>query len=399
MLRYRWVKSVEIAWQAKNIPLNDYVSGIEQELLKNYLAKAEIAIFSVEEIENVVALEWNNLYELSVDVDVEGEKYNLIFVLQTDGKIKDAFHKMLEVYWVKAMDVNYIKPYWLELEEEKLDYIITKLQEESWKVEKVEKKQQKKQKKYLDSKNMKVLKKQIEDILEESKKLQWLCEKYPVLSTKKLETLSGELLKWKRSSNTSKIIEYYQDVLKEVEYIRSQYFDIKEQWEIEELKDDININMWVVREYKKFEKVNKMKIVEKLGSSTKFSQSELLYYKIFGKFGIHMKVIGKELYITLRDKFKVIPNILTDIELLLILVIIEYLLVISYKFVHGDFISNPEQINAIYYILLQVWVLWLSISVWKNLGYKSLQRWLLSIVLIAFTYFFIRYFITVNLAL
>gem|GEM_PF-4086407 len=41
--------------------------------------------------------------------------------------------------------------------------------------------------------------------------------------------MTGDLLKWKRSSNTSKIIEYYQDVLKEVEFIRSEYLDIQEQ--------------------------------------------------------------------------------------------------------------------------------------------------------------------------
>gem|GEM_PF-6056877 len=123
--------------------------------------------------------------------------------------------------------------------------------------------------------------------------------------------------------------------------------------------------MGVVREYKKFEKVTKMKVVEKLGSSTKFSQSELFYYKVFGKTGIHMKVIGKELYLNLKEKFKVIPNILNDIELLLILVIIEYLLVISYKFMKLTHVSSPEQINAIYYILLQVGILGLSISAWK----------------------------------
>ena len=399
MLKYRWVKSVEIAGQTKNIPLNDYVGGIDQELLKTYLAKVEIASFSVEETEDIVALEWNALYEMLVDVDIEGISYNLTFVLQIEWKIKEAFYKMLDIYGVKPTDIEYIKPYGLDLEEEKLEYIITKLQEEAGHSIDIGEKEQKKQKKYLDSKNMQVLRTQIEEILEESQTLEWLCEEYPLLSTKKLENMRGELLKWKRSSNTSKIIEHYQDVLKEVEYIRSQYLDIKEQWEVEEVKDSISTNMGVVREYKKFEKVSKMKVVEKLGSSTKFSQSELYYYKIFGKFGIHLKVIWRELYITLKEKFKIIPNILNDVELLLILVIIEYLLVISFKFINWVFISNPEQINAIYYILLQVGILGLSISAWKWMWHQSLQKWLISIVLVLFTYVFIRYFISVNLAL
>gem|GEM_PF-7048647 len=36
--------------------MNDYVSGIDQEQLKIYLAKTEIAIFAVEETEEVIAL-------------------------------------------------------------------------------------------------------------------------------------------------------------------------------------------------------------------------------------------------------------------------------------------------------------------------------------------------------
>gem|GEM_PF-5300900 len=79
---------------------------------------------------------------------------------------------MVNIYGVAPMDVEYIKPYGLDLEEDKLDYIISQLQDEATEEDDDKLKEKEKQEKYLDDKNMKVLKDQIEEILAESITLQ-----------------------------------------------------------------------------------------------------------------------------------------------------------------------------------------------------------------------------------
>ena len=139
--------------------------------------------------------------------------------------------------------------------------------------------------------------------------------------------------------------------------------------------------------------------MEKLGSDTNFAFKEVIFYKIFGRYWIHLKLLFEEIYNKLKDKFKVIYDVLNDVELLILLVIVEYLVVLIYRkmWTTGENVIN--NLAPIYYILIQLWLFWVSISMWKWLWKYNYQKWILSIFLILITYFVLRYFFISNFGL
>ena len=399
MLKVRGVKAIKIWEQIKNIPLDDYIDNISKDILRWYFTKIGISIFGIQEdVKDIIADENKNLYEIEAVFEFENKEYTWKFIVQFEWKIREAYANSITIYEFKK--INYIKPYNKQLWEETLSAVLKQLEKEVWTIKDIleEKKEKSKKEKdkeiisFKDQKDAQLFKEQVEEIIQEARELIKICSKDQSVYIGGLKRVLDNLIKYRNSSNVKKVMRYYEVVLLEMEKVRNAYLDQQKQKEINQEREKIITNIDIIKEYKLYEKVNRIKTMEKLGSDTNFSFKEVIFYKIFGRYWIHIKLLFEEIYSKLKDKFKVIYDVLNDVELLILLVIVEYLVVLIYRKMWTTAENVINNLAPIYYILIQLWLFWVSISIWKWLWKYNYQKWILSIFLILITYFVLRYF-------
>ena len=369
-----WEENKKIIW---------FTTSSEADL-KQVLSSFSIVVMSF--VEHKEKLLWN-FYEVSVfkdDVDVD-------IIFQVEWKIRDAFDYFDKTFWIS--NIKYIKPYWKEISEDKLKLVLDKLLKE--KEEKFSSLSKSKkwwtnksgEKIITNQKKVDAFKKDVEDFITEMRDFLPEANKVDPTMALKLEILVWDLLKYKKTTNTFKIAGVYKEAIEIAENLYEKYFDYKKKEDVNNYKTNIISEFDIIREYKNYQKVQRTKSLEKIDSKEfGFPWYEVLYYKIFWRFWINMKLILKEFLKKYELNYVKLDDIFNFIHFILIFLIIEYSIFLVYKVVLEN-ASIAGQLS-VYYILLNISSLWFIFSIWKFIAKKSV---FLSILIMILTYLLFSY--------
>ena len=373
-----WEENKKIIW---------FTTSSEADL-KQVLSSFSIVVMSF--VEHKEKLLWN-FYEVSVfkdDVDVD-------IIFQVEWKIRDAFDYFDKTFWIS--NIKYIKPYWREISEDKLKLVLDKLLKE--KEEKFSSLSKSKkwwtnksgEKIITNQKKVDAFKKDVEDFITEMRDFLPEAKKVDPTMALKLETLVWDLLKYKKTTNTFKIAGVYKEAIEIAENLYEKYFDYKKKEDVNNYKTNIISEFDIIKEYKNYQKVQRAKSLEKIDSKEfGFPWYEVLYYKIFWRFWINMKLILKEFLKKYELNYVKLDDIFNFIHFILIFLIIEYSIFLVYKVVLEN-ASIAGQLS-VYYILLNISSLWFIFSIWKFIAKKSVFLSILIMILTYLLFSYLKYF-------
>ena len=373
-----WEENKKIIW---------FTTSSEADL-KQVLSSFSIVVMSF--VEHKEKLLWN-FYEVSVfkdDVDVD-------IIFQVEWKIRDAFDYFDKTFWIS--NIKYIKPYWKEIPEDKLKLVLDKLLKE--KKEKFSSLSKSKkwwtnksgEKIITNQKKVDAFKKDVEDFIAEMRDFLPEAKKVDPTMALKLETLVWDLLKYKKTTNTFKIAGVYKEAIEIAENLYEKYFDYKKKEDVNNYKTNIISEFDIIKEYKNYQKVQRAKSLEKIDSKEfGFPWYEVLYYKIFWRFWINMKLILKEFLKKYELNYVKLDDIFNFIHFILIFLIIEYSIFLVYKVVLEN-ASIADQLS-VYYILLNISSLWFIFSIWKFIAKKSVFLSILIMILTYLLFSYLKYF-------
>ncbi len=375
-----WEENKKIVW----------FTTFPEEVIKPLLSSFSIVVMSFHEHKE--QLLWN-IYEVGIFKDEVSA--NIIF--SVEWQIRDAFDYFDNTFGIT--NIKYIKPYWREISEEKLKIVLDKLLKE--KKDKQESIAIKKW--WLDSikkwdntfggnqKKIVEFKKDINDFILEMKEFLPEAKKVEPNISLKLENAVGDLLKYRNTTNTFKLAWVYKEAIELAETLYDKYFDYKKKEDINSSKDIVISEIDIVREYKVYQKVQRAKSLEKIDTKEFwFPWYEVLYYKIFWRFWINMKLIFREFLKKYELNYIKREDIFNFIHFIIIFLIIEYSIFLIYKVVLES-ASVSDQLS-IYYILLNISSLWFIFSIWKFLSRKSLFLSILSMIIIYLLFSYLKYF-------
>jgi len=387
MFIFKWIRTIKEWESEKNIKITGY-TNTSKEVFSDLMKHYSIVLLSFSEYND--KLMWK-VYEVSV------KNVDIIFALVDESsKIRDAFSYFIDKFWIK--DIDYIKPYWVELPEEKLKIIINKLFDEleeknSW--VKSSKKLSKgwSNEKILSANQIKDLLSDIDLFLEDANELlNDSKDIVPALSFE-LEKSIWEIMKYKKTTNIYKIADIYKNSLELYEKLYNTYYDHLKQKEIESSSKNIISEVDIIREYKNYLKVQRSKAIEKVDSKQfKFQEYEVLYYKIFWKFWIDLKL----LFIEFKKKYQLdyftFKDLLDFLQLLFIFLIIWYSIIIFYNMISWE--DFTAQLVSFYYIL-NFSIYGFIVTIW-SLFYK---KWVTISILVMIALFLLFVFIKKYFAL
>jgi len=393
MFVFKWIRTIKKEnWEEnKKIIWFTTASG---DIVKQILSSFSIVIMSFNEHKE--QLLWN-FYEVWVSKD----DLDIDIIFQVEWKIRDAFEYFDDTFGITNM--KYIKPYWKEISDEKLKIVLNKLLEE--KKQKLILDSHKKKKWWLtkggaeiinkqesifdNKKKIEEFKKDVNEFIDEMKDFLPEAKKVEPSISLKLENAVGELLKYRNTTNTFKVAWVYKESIELAELLYEKYFDYKKKEETIEYKKNIISEFDIVKEYKNYQKVQRAKSLEKIDAKEFwFPWYEVLYYKVFWKFWINIKLLLKEFKQKYELNYIKQEDIFNFIDFIIIFLIIEYSLFFVYKTVLEN-INTSEQLS-IYYILLNIWALGFIFIIWKFLARKSLFLAIIVMIIIYFILLFLK---------
>ena len=212
----------------------------------------------------------------------------------------------------------------------------------------------------------------------------------PVLSSK-LEELVWDLLKYNKTTNLYKIAWVYKKALDIAEKLQNKYYDYMVKIEKEKEKKNMISQFEIIKEYKTYQKAKRAKSLEKIDTKEFwFPWYEVLYYKIFGKIWISIKLLLKEFKKKYELDYIKSDDIFNFIHFIIIFLIIEYTCFLIYKVIIEN-ITIAAQLS-IYYILLNISLLWFIFSAWKFVSKKSLFLSILFMIILYILFYNLKYF-------
>lgn len=381
MFIFKWVRSIKTEDWIQNKKIVWYsTSNVDD--IKLILPKFSITVISVQESEKP---EWN-LYEIWINY----EDKILNIIISIEWKIRDAFKTFIDSFWITELD--YIKPFWSDLSDDKLKLILDKLKKEFLE-EKKEKKTTVKSSqtvKDFEKKKLEELKQDVNDFIKEMKEFlpRWKAINPPLAA--ELEKTVWNLLKYRSTTNAFKIAEQYKIALELSEKLYNKYFEQEKQNEKQNLTDKIISNIDIVREYKQYEKVQRAKKIEGIDpKELKFPWYEVIYYKLLWKYWVNLKLLLKEAIEKYKLNYFWFEDILKFIQFVILFLLIEYSLFLLYKL----FINSPnsEQLSILY-IILNIAIAGFIITLWKIFINRL---WIVFSIIIMILFYIIFYYLKI----
>jgi len=357
-----------------------------EDMVKKVLSSFSIVVMSFRDHNE--QLLWN-FYEVWVFKD----DLNVNIIFQVEWKIRDAFDYFNNTFGIT--NIKYIKPYWKEISDEKLEIVLNKLLEEKLDNQEKEKWWSDDGKKppiiENDNKKIEEFRKDVNDFISEMKDFLPEAKKIEPSIALKLENAVGDLLKYRKTTNIFKIAWVYKEAIELAEILYDKYFNYKKKQDKEAYKKGIVSEFDIIREYKNYKKVQRAKSLEKIDSKEFwFPWYEVLYYKIFWRFWINIKLLLKEFKQKYDLNYVKKEDIFNFIDFIIIFLIIEYSLFLVYKTVLEN--AKVSEQLSIYYILLNISVLWLVFIIWKFISRSSLFLAIIVMILIYFVLLFLKSF-------
>ena len=363
MFIFKWVRSIKNKEGTENKKVVWYTTSLQEDI-KAILHNFSITIISFWEWEKP---KWN-LYEFWIRY----EDKSAHIIISIEWKIREAFKTFMNDFWIKNID--YIKPYGTDIEEEKLKIILDKLKKEF--IEDENKESSKKSNSTVNEKQiLNFDKKKLEDFRKEVngfiKEINEFLPKWRLIQLTialELEDAIWDLLKYRNTTNIFKIAEHYKRALELSEKLYNAYYDYKNKEEKNKLTDNIISNIDIIKEYKQYEKVQRVKTIESIDSKEfRFPWYEVIYYKIFWKYWVNLKLLIKEFVEKYKLNYFWFEDILKFFQFVVLFLLIEYSFFLIYKL----YLHSPEpQILSIYYMILNIAIIWFILTFWKMLVKK-----------------------------
>jgi len=399
MFLFKWIRAIKIWEHIENKKIVWYTIS-DQNTLKSVLTNFSIVVLSYSKIDKKPL--WN-IYEVWVSDKNKENKAVIIFAV--NWKIKEAFKYFVDTYWITQID--YIKPYWTEVDEQKLKLILNKLNSEFWinaskksdfgntkgwertlkniRWEEIIDLDQKIKEEILDNVNEFI--QEMEEFIPTAKPI------VPVESSE-LEKLVLELKKYRKTTNMYKIAEVYKRALELAEKLYDKYYLYLKKEEEKQWRKEIISQIDIVAEYEKYKKVKRAKTLEKVNAKEFwFPWYEVIYYKIFWKYWVDIKLLFAELVKKYKLNYFWFNEILKFIQFILIFLLIDYFLLLIYKKI-VEWLQDVE-ILSIYYMFFVIGFLWLIITVWKIVCKYNRFIWIVLIILWLFLLKYLHYFFAI----
>jgi len=385
MYVFKAIRTIKEGEIEKNIKLVWYTTS-SQDDVKNILAKYSIVVLSFSDYNESFR---TKMYE--VGITANDTFIDIIFPIKSGTwKIRDAFNDFMNDFWI--LNIDYIKPYWVELSEEKKKLVLNKLLEE-YQGNKAETKSKEKKDQgkisELEWKQIALLKKDIEEFIVEMKDLIKKAESVDPSLSFELNNMINELQKYKKITNIYKIADVYKKALELSERLYDKYYDYLKEQEIKSSKDQIITEIDIVAEYKNYMKVQRAKTLEKVDAKEFwFPWYEVIYYKIFGRLWVDLKLLIREFIKKYQLDYFSFDDFLNFFQLLFIFLIINYSLILLYK----SFTNAPiSDILAIHYLILNFAIFGFIVTVWKLIKNRFISI-VVMIVLIIISIYLKKYF-------
>ena len=360
MLQFKWIRTVQIKDWQKNLQIT-WFSSSEIQYLKQVLTENGIVVMSITEFWQPVG----NLYEVGV-VSKDGDiVINIVFPV--GWKIRDAFDYFIETFGIIER-IKYIKPYGKDIEENKLNKILELLKKEkglikekAWVSDAKTRRIKKEKELTLQEKLKKELLENVDEFIKEMEEFFPYTEAEFPIETKELKDLLGVLKKYRISTNLYKLSENYKKALELSEQLYDKYFEYQKQKENKLTTIKLISELEIVSEYKNYEKVKRAKTLEKVEAKEfSFPWYETLYYKIFWKTWVHLKLLVQEFLRKTEQKGIKYEDILLFLQFLIIFLILNYTLLIIYFSIQQDI---PHVLSGFYMVLMfSYFGIWLTLA-------------------------------------
>lgn len=382
MLIFKWVRAIETKVWVENKKILWY-SNSEADTLKNILRNFDITIISIWENKEEIK---GNLYEFWFTK--EWESVNIIIAIE--WKIRDAFKSFFDDFWIQWLD--YVKPYGTEMEEEKKKLVLAKLEEEFYKDGLTEKTKDREidihKISQSDKKKLDAFKVEITEFVNEINEMLPTAESADPNLAFKLKNELWNLLKYKSTTNIFKLADHYKKALELSEKLYKKYYETEKTKESSNQNEHVISEMDIVAEYENFKKVQRSKTLEKVDSKEFWTERyKTIFYKIFGKFWINLKLLSKELESKYKLDYFGFEDIFKFVQFIIIFLIINYSLLLIYNILIGQ--DTESSRLSIYYMLLNIAIFWFIVTFWKIFSRKL---WLLvSVVIMVILYFIFEF--------
>ena len=380
MLQFKWIRTVQTKKWQKQLQVT-WFSSSDTQNLKKVLTENWIVVMSVTEFWQPLG----KLYEVGL-ISKDGDVVvNIIFPV--DWKIRDAFKYFIDTFGI-IDNIKYIKPYWKEIEEEKLANILDLLKREYNIIDSTEKKigvewsnkPTPGEEGNLQGKLKNELLENVSEFINEMETFLPYTEwEFPV-ETKKMYELINQLKKYKMSTNLYKLSNFYKQALDLSEKLYNKYFEYQKKLENRATTIKLISELEIILEYKNYEKVKRAKTLEKINSSEfSFPWYQTFYYKIFWKTWIHIKLIIQEFLKKLNQKWVKYDETLLFLQFLIIFLILDYtILLVYFSFQH-----NISRVLSAFYMITLFWYLgiWITLAkICKNVGvgFLLIVVWIIS---------------------
>jgi len=349
MLQFKWIRTVKTKDWEKNLQITWFSSSDIQDL-KKVLTENWIVVMSVTEFWQPLG----NLYEVGL-ISKDNEVV-IDIVFPVDWKIREAFDYFIETFGIIER-IKYIKPYGKEIEENKLNKILELLKREKGLTKETKKNIEIHKGKARWEKTLTLQQKLKQELLENVDEfikemdefLPYTEAEFPV-ETKELRDLIGVIKKYRMSTNLYKLSENYKKALELSEKLYNKYFDYQKQRENRLATIKLISELEIISEYKIYEKVKRAKTLEKVDAKEfAFPWYETLYYKIFWKFGVHLKLLIQEYLRAIEQKGIKYETILLFLQFLLIFLILDYTFLLIYFAVQQD---SAHMLSSFYMIMM-----------------------------------------------
>lgn len=379
MLIFKWVRAVESKDWVENKRILWYTKS-EASLVKHILQDFDITIISIWEMSDEIA--WN-MYEFWLSK--EDKSINIIIAIE--GKIRDAFKSFCEDFWIRWLD--YVKPYGVEMEQEKIDLVLKKLSEEFYWDKPDEKKEKNKEIdihkiSQSDKKKLDAFKVEVNDFVNEINEMLPKAESSDPNLAIDLRNELWNLMKYKSTTNIFKLADHYKKALEISEKLYKAYYSQEKTKESSSQSEHVISEIDIVAEYENFKKVQRSKSLEKVSSKDFWTERyKTIFYKIFGKFWINIKLMSKELQTKYKLNYLGTEDVFKFIQFVLIFLIINYSFLLVYNIIINQ--DNNAARFSIYYMLLNIAIFWFIVTLWKILNNKL---WLIISIIIMFIIYF-----------
>jgi len=388
MLQFKWIRTVQTKDWQKNLQIT-WFSFSEAQDLKKVLVENGIVVMSVAEIWQPIG----NLYEVGV-LSKDGDIV-ISIVFPVNWKIRDAFDYFIETFGIVER-IKYIKPYGKEIEENKLNKILELLKKEkglvkekAWVSDAKTRRIKKEKELTLQEKLKKELLENVDEFIKEIEDFLPYTEAEFPIETKELKDLLGVLKKYRISTNLYKLSENYKKALELSEQLYDKYFEYQKQKENKLTTIKLISELEIVSEYKNYEKVKRAKTLEKVDAKEfSFPWYETLYYKIFWKVWVHLKLLVQEFLRKTEQKGIKYEDILLFLQFLIIFLILNYTLLIIYFSIQQDI---PHILSGFYMVLMfSYFGMWLTLAKFFSEKNKIISVLLIAVGLISWK--FIKYY-------